>query len=469
MRVLLACLLLGLGFVMIAQPASAARQTEVSGWVLDSDGTVTRFGSAPDLGNSTGSGTAVSMVTNAAGTGYWVLRSTGQVTNHGTARHFGDLSTIALFRPAVSLSLLPNEDGYIILGADGGVFAFGAARFQGSVPEVSPLAARTTTAVAIELESTGYRVIHDDGGVFAFDVPFRGSIPGALPPGTRLDQPIVDSVPGPNNSYAMVAADGGVFAFGGLSFSGSLGGSGRTDIVGATTDGLGGYAMVTKRGTITWFGSTQRAELAIGGVADAADVAISEVVVGDPIPTTTTPPTTTPPTTTPPTTSPPSSGAVTIWGTHTAMATASAYFQPNFNDQGNWLSPNITTGDALLRLNISTKPSSLAVDIQVCGWQLINGTNFSGGFKETCSPKTRFTDETDGTITINLGPPADWWKKNGEFPWNKGPDVMRLMIKDAASQKLLMSSTCGSACFSGPGPISDHLPITLTASLTFNN
>ena len=79
----------------------------------------------------------------------------------------------------------------------------------------------------------GYWLVAADGGLFAFgDAVFYGSIPGVLPPGATLDEPIVGIVSTvTGNGYWMIAADGGVFAFGDAEFLGSLGGSGQTEIV----------------------------------------------------------------------------------------------------------------------------------------------------------------------------------------------------------------------------------------------
>ena len=133
------------------------------------------------------------------------------------------------------------------------------------------------------------------------------------------------------------------------------------------------------------------------------------------------------------------------------------------------MNPNVTSGDAILTLNITAKPPRSAADIQICAWNYNNGVNFADGFTETCSTKTGFTDETAGAVTINLGPPDQWWQLNDFFPWTQGPDIMRLMFKDAVTQTLLMSSICGTSCWAGTGPLAPHVPITMTASLTFNN
>ena len=69
--------------------------------------------------------------------------------------------------------------------------------------------------------SAGYWLVAADGGVFAFgDAPFLGSLGGH-----PLDAPIVSiaSAPG-DNGYLLAGFDGGVFAFGHATFHGSLGG-----------------------------------------------------------------------------------------------------------------------------------------------------------------------------------------------------------------------------------------------------
>jgi len=152
-----------------------------------------------------------------------------------------------------------------------------------------------------------------------------------------------------------------------------------------------------------------------------------------------------------------------------AAAGPDEYYLPPFNDQGNWMAPNLTAGDAILTFEITDKPSSLAIHIQVCAWSLHNGKNFNDGFEETCSDRTEFTDETLAPVVINLGAPAAWWQRNGFFPWTTGPHLFRIMIKDAATQSLLMSTHCGTHCWTGAGPISPHVPITLRSTLTFNN
>ena len=56
----------------------------------------------------------------------------------GDAQHRGDLGAIQLAAPVLAALASPAGDGYYLVAADGGVFAFGDAVFLGSVPEILP-------------------------------------------------------------------------------------------------------------------------------------------------------------------------------------------------------------------------------------------------------------------------------------------------------------------------------------------
>ncbi|MGD0379426.1 MAG: family 43 glycosylhydrolase [Acidimicrobiales bacterium] len=143
-----------------------------------------------------------------------------------------------------------SPEGYHLFGADGGVFAFGAARFAGSMGGVALRA--PVVGGAPDPGSGGYWEVGSDGGVFAFDAPFAGSMGGRL-----LDAPIVGMAPTPDGrGYWLVAGDGGVFAFGDATFWGSMGDSRlAAPIVGMapTPDGRG-YWLVAGDGGVFAFG-----------------------------------------------------------------------------------------------------------------------------------------------------------------------------------------------------------------------
>ena len=134
----------------------------------------------------------------------------------------------------------------------------------------------------------GYWLAGADGGVFAFGgAPFFGSM-GSTP----LAKPVVGMAATPDGGgYWMVAADGGIFSFGDAPFFGSMGGVPLAKpIVGmaATPDG-GGYWLVAADGGVFsfgdagFYGSTGGAHLSapVVGMAPSADAAGYWLVAAD--------------------------------------------------------------------------------------------------------------------------------------------------------------------------------------------
>jgi hypothetical protein len=166
--------------------------------------------------------------------------------------------------PPPTTPAAPGAHGYWLVGGDGGIFTFGSAQFFGSTGSMSlqrPVVGITPTA-----DRAGYWLVASDGGIFAFgDSGFFGSIPGVgiSPAGTvgarrALDAPIVGMVPSTDGGgYFMVAADGGVFAFGDAKFAGSCPGIGGCAgaAVSVLPDASGdGYWLVTATGNVYNFG-----------------------------------------------------------------------------------------------------------------------------------------------------------------------------------------------------------------------
>ena len=109
----------------------------------------------------------------------------------------------------------------------------------------------TGIATLINKKATKYWMVAADGGIFAFGgAPFRGST-GAI----KLNQPVVGMTAHPGgNGYWMVAADGGIFAFN-VPFRGSTGGIKlNRSIVGmAAHPGGDGYWLVAGDGGLFAF------------------------------------------------------------------------------------------------------------------------------------------------------------------------------------------------------------------------
>jgi alpha-tubulin suppressor-like RCC1 family protein len=192
-------------------------------------------------------------------TGYAVFGSDGSISPIGPVpavdgvetSFFGSMAGHPLAAPVVGAAYTPLHDGYWLAASDGGIFAFGAARFEGSMGG-QPLN-RPIVGMAATPDGGGYWEVAADGGIFAFgDAGFYGSTGGLT-----LVQPIVGmatTVDG--RGYWLVAADGGIFAFGDAAFYGSTGGRPAEDpVVGIapTSDG-GGYWMVTRAGAVFPFG-----------------------------------------------------------------------------------------------------------------------------------------------------------------------------------------------------------------------
>ena len=82
-----------------------------------------------------------------------------------------------LNQPVVGIAETPDGRGYWEVAADGGVFAFGDAVFQGSMGG-QPLNA-PVVGISTDPTTMGYRMLAADGGVFCFDAPFLGSRAGS--------------------------------------------------------------------------------------------------------------------------------------------------------------------------------------------------------------------------------------------------------------------------------------------------
>jgi PKD repeat protein len=212
--------------------------------------------------------------------GYWMTGADGGVFSFGNASYDGGMAGRSLNAPVVGMAPLPDGQGYWLVGADGGVFSFGAANFYGSMAGAS--LSKPVVGIAASPTGNGYWLAGADGGIFAFGpgAPFEGSLPGL---GVSVSDIVgIAAVPG-GGGYWLVGADGGVFAFGSAPFKGSLPGDGISvdNIVGMapTPDGQG-YWLVASNGAVYTFGdATYDGDMA-GQTLNAPVLGISSVAGG---------------------------------------------------------------------------------------------------------------------------------------------------------------------------------------------
>jgi hypothetical protein len=237
--------------------------TTPSGMVLGSTG-------CPVLGNLSSrvlNKPIVGMGSTPDGGGYWLVASDGGVFAFGDARFYGSTGSLKLNEPIVGMASTPDGGGYWLVASDGGVFTFGDARFHGSTGSLKlnkPIVGMASTP-----DGGGYWLVASDGGVFTFgDARFHGST-GSL----KLNKPIVGMAStADGDGYWLVGSDGGVFTFGDARFHGSMAlstGYQAISILGTPT----GYEIISNTGAVTPFvGSTPLATSPTRPIGDNAPI-----------------------------------------------------------------------------------------------------------------------------------------------------------------------------------------------------
>jgi len=194
----------------------------VTGWQALDAGPVRRGAALP----------AGALGVNPTTAGYWEAAADGGVFAFGDARFEGSMGGSPLNQPVVGIAATPDGGGYWLVARDGGIFAFGDARYEGSMGG-SPLN-QPVVGVAVDPATAGYRLVAADGGIFSFGATFHGSMGG-----TALNRPVVGIGSAPDGAgYWLVAGDGGLYAFGSAGFQGSMGGVPLTSpMVGLASEG----------------------------------------------------------------------------------------------------------------------------------------------------------------------------------------------------------------------------------------
>ena len=130
--------------------------------------------------------------------GYWALGADGGVFSFGAAAFYGSTGGQVLNKPAVAMTAVPGDTvaaaggGYWFTASDGGIFAFGDAGFLGSVPATGLCEPPKASRIMASSTGKGYWVAAADGSVFPFgDAADLGS-PKAL--GLTGLAPVLDLV-----------------------------------------------------------------------------------------------------------------------------------------------------------------------------------------------------------------------------------------------------------------------------------
>ncbi|MEM8903780.1 MAG: hypothetical protein AAGF02_08775, partial [Actinomycetota bacterium] len=153
-------------------------------WVFTDRGRALSYGAAADLDDLVDLGVSPSLngavVASAAtpsGRGAYMVAADGGVFAIGDAVFHGSMGGTPLNGPVVGVAPDPDGVGYWLVADDGGIFAFEAG-FQGSMGG-TPLNAPVVGAVAF---GDGYLMVGADGGIFNFsDQAFLGSLGGSPP------------------------------------------------------------------------------------------------------------------------------------------------------------------------------------------------------------------------------------------------------------------------------------------------
>lgn len=154
-------------------------------------------------------------VARAAG-GYWVASHDGGVFAYGAAPFLGSMGGQPLAAPIIDMSASPSRRGYWLAATDGGVFAFGEAGFHGSTGHIR--VNQPITAMASTPSGDGYWLLGADGGVFTFgDAAFHGSAAGTLARGRAMAITSTEA----GDGYWVLGSDGAVFSYGAARFHGA--------------------------------------------------------------------------------------------------------------------------------------------------------------------------------------------------------------------------------------------------------
>jgi hypothetical protein len=197
--------------------------------------------------------------------GYWLVGSDGGIFSFGSAQFYGSTGSMQLQRPVEAMAPTSDRQGYWFVASDGGMFAYGDAPYFGSLPGLGYHPADTGLPQSLNApivgmvpshDGGGYFLVGSDGGVFAFgDARYSGSCPGI----GGCDSPAVAVLPAASGSgYWLVTKRGSVYAFGDAAYFGSAQSDAFPVTSAAATPDGHGYWILHGDGTVESFGDAAR-------------------------------------------------------------------------------------------------------------------------------------------------------------------------------------------------------------------
>ena len=192
--------------------------------------------------------------------GYLILGDQGKVDAFGDIAHRGDAWGDLGRAPATHLETLGSGAGYWVLDEAGHVIPFGDARHYGDMAASQLAPGEKAVTLGAIPGGDGYWIFTDAGRVFPFG---WAQVYGDLS-GVRLNRPIVAAAGTPTGrGYVMVSDDGGVFAFGDARFVGSMGGQHLNAPISsiAVDDDGDGYWLAATDGGVFAFHAPYRGSL----------------------------------------------------------------------------------------------------------------------------------------------------------------------------------------------------------------
>jgi hypothetical protein len=218
-------------------------------------------------------GSPQSFTVQEASHGYWLVGSDGGIFSFGTAAFHGSMGATPLQRPVVAITPTLTGNGYWLVASDGGIFSFGDSSYYGSLPQLGfhPFASGQTQSLNAPIvgmvptfTGRGYFMVASDGGVFAFgDAKFKGSCPGI---GGCTGAAVAVMPDRTGDGYWLVTSLGDVYAFGDAPYYGGPTPSTVPVVDAVATPDGHGYWLLYANGVVDNFGDATNFGAPVGYV-----------------------------------------------------------------------------------------------------------------------------------------------------------------------------------------------------------